>query len=59
MLKIQIVWTILRYFHYNDNLELKIPSDKFFLNDGQAIELTSHASHYLNGLYDLAKKKDS
>jgi hypothetical protein len=37
MLKIQICWSILRYFNYNDNLEL-YPTNEDFIYDENAGE---------------------
>lgn len=61
MLKIQICWSILRYFHYDDKLRLRPVHDYFVLDQsaGESVELSSEAINFLIKVYLIAKKNVS
>lgn len=58
MLKIQICWSILRYFNYDDNLRIKINHNYFTVNEmaGESVELNSDAINFLMDIYNISKK---
>lgn len=58
MLKIQICWSILRYFDYNNDLEIKNVSDSFVIKyeEGETLELSNHALDFLHRIYIFAQK---
>lgn len=58
MLKIQICWSILRHFDYNDQLEIKNVGDTFIIRyeEGESLELAPQALNFLHKAYTFAQK---
>lgn len=53
MLKIQICWSILRHFDYDNSLEIFNNPDSFVIDydAGQSLELSDHVITFLNKIY--------
>ena len=59
MLKIQICWSILRYFNYGDDLRIRIKYDSSVLGPSAApVELSSDAINFLIRIYGVSKKRN-
>jgi len=62
-MKIQICWTILRNFNYDDKLELKevLFKDELIINkdSGQSVELSGKALDFLRNCFTRFSKKDN
>lgn len=58
MLKIQICWSILRHFDYDNSLDIFNSSDSFVIDydAGQSLELSSNVINFLNKIYEFAHK---
>ena len=61
MLKIQICWSILRYFGYDDNLNLTTSLDSFAIDydKGESLELSSAALDFLQRIYTFGQTHSS
>lgn len=60
MLKIQICWSILRHFDYDNNLEITSFDDSFLIDyaAGEALQLAPHVQEFLHRAYVFAQKAD-
>lgn len=59
MLKIQICWSILRYFNYGDDLRIRINYDSSVLGpSAPPVELSSDAINFLIRIYGVSKKRN-
>lgn len=60
MLKIQICWSILRHFDYNNQLEIRAFEDSFVIDyaAGESLELSPHVLDFLHKAYVFAQKAD-
>lgn len=60
MLKIQICWSILRHFDYNNQLQIKALDDSFVIHyqNGESLELSPNVLDFLHRIYVFAQKAD-
>lgn len=59
MLSIHICWSILRHFHYNDQMKLIAISDRFANYEeetGSSIELKERAVNFLKTIYQSCSR---
>lgn len=56
MLKIQVCWSILRYFHYDDDLNIIARINYFHQNDQDSFDLSHEAIDYLLNIHAFCEK---
>lgn len=56
MLKIQVCWSILRYFNYNDGLEINPTTENFIFDEsiGESLEVSQQAIGFLERIYTFS-----